>query len=433
VLCLAIRIAILAPVLATPPRETLVQLQLQPMAAPRPALRYLLLPELKEMTPGNPIEGYLQCMLDFDFTDERAELSKSALRMADRAARMDKPDWQVLIRSRIEGIGLLHSDVGKVRALANSLQGRLRVEVAQGQFDDALGTVKTLLAMARHTNEHITLISHLVAAAIAQLAIGSLEDMIGQPNCPNLYWALTNLPSPLVTAERGMEGERLLIEGVFHQFANDQTPMNGADLRKRIEHLLDGRRRGDDKEPSPQENQAWLAARIKEPAWVVGARARLVDYGIPEERLQKFPIEQIILLDEKREFEARRDECMKLLRLPTWQFEEQAAVIEPPAEKLLFGDLLPALSKVRRAQGRLEQRIALLRVIEAIRLYAANHAGQLPACLEDVSVPLPVDPFTGKPFRYSLDGAVAHLRGSPPRGQENVAVYNYHYQITIRK
>jgi hypothetical protein len=88
---------------------------------------------------------------------------------------------------------------------------------------------------------------------------------------------------------------------------------------------------------------------------------------------------------------------------------------------------------VRRAQGRLEQRIALLRHVEALRLYAAAHAGTLPEKLADVEVPLPVDPFTGKAFRYEVKDGVAHLRGSPPKGDEQNAAYNLHYEIIIRK
>jgi hypothetical protein len=66
-------------------------------------------------------------------------------------------------------------------------------------------------------------------------------------------------------------------------------------------------------------------------------------------------------------------------------------------------------------------------------MFAAEHKGQLPEKLSDVSVPLPADPFTGKPFRYSLENGTAHLRGNPPKGLETVAVYNLHYQITISK
>ena len=85
------------------------------------------------------------------------------------------------------------------------------------------------------------------------------------------------------------------------------------------------------------------------------------------------------------------------------------------------------------AQGRLDQRIALLRHVEALRLYAAEHEGTLPAKLSDIAVPLPDDPVTGKPFRYEATGNTAHLRGSPPTGLENVPVFNIHYEVTLQK
>jgi hypothetical protein len=48
-------------------------------------------------------------------------------------------------------------------------------------------------------------------------------------------------------------------------------------------------------------------------------------------------------------------------------------------------------------------------------------------------VPLPADPFTGKPFLYKVDGATAHLRGMPPPGEQMNPGYNVHYEVTIRK
>ena len=94
---------------------------------------------------------------------------------------------------------------------------------------------------------------------------------------------------------------------------------------------------------------------------------------------------------------------------------------------------MPALQKVRGAQGRLEQRIALLRHIEAIRMYAAAHEGKLPEKLSEIEVPLPVDAFTGKPFRYEVKDGTAHLRGSSPKGHEKNPAFNLHYEIIIRK
>lgn len=411
--------------------ETVIRLNVEPMPAPKPALRYLLLPELKEMQPGNPIENYLKCMLDQDFSSQVETLTPSALRQADRAARMDKPDWQILLKAKTEGVGLLLPDLQKMRMLASALQQRFHAEVAQRRFDDAVRTAKTMFALSRHMGEHPTLIGDLVAIAIAFVAIGPLEEMLEQPGCPNLYWALTNLPSPLVPLDKGMEGERILIEAELREL-DENAPLNAEQLRKVIAHIDELRVIGDGK--LKKTTRAWLNERNKDEKLVQAARRRLVEVGFSQKRLVQFPADQVLLLDAKREFEVSRDEVMKLMMLPTWQAQELGRQIKPPKkDEDLFEFLVPALLKVHQAKGRLEQRIALLRHIEALRLYAADHDGKLPEKLSDCPVPLPDDPFTGKPFRYRKDGASAHLLNTPPKGMEKVAALNLHYEITIQK
>jgi hypothetical protein len=59
---------------------------------------------------------------------------------------------------------------------------------------------------------------------------------------------------------------------------------------------------------------------------------------------------------------------------------------------------------------------ALLRVIEALRDYAAGHGGMPPARLEDVKgLPVPEDPMTGKAFGYEVKGNVVILDATPPK------------------
>jgi hypothetical protein len=123
------------------------------------------------------------------------------------------------------------------------------------------------------------------------------------------------------------------------------------------------------------------------------------------------------------------------MTLPFWVAEAQEArtaeVERPPA---LFAEaLVPSMKAVRRAQARIDQRIALLRHVEALRLHAAEHGGELPANLAEVSVPMPDDPVTGKPFRYERIGASAHVRGSPPAGSDKDPFFNVHYVLTVRK
>jgi hypothetical protein len=419
------------PAQADAPAETVIRLNVHPAPAPKPALRYLLLPELREMTSGNPIPNYLKCLLDQDFTSDQETIGRAGLRQADRAARMDKPDWQILPKLRTDGIGLLLPDVQKLRALAQSLQGRFRDEVALRRFDDALVTARTMFAMSRHMGEHPTLIGDLVGFAIAFVAISPLEQMLEQPGCPNLYWALTNLPSPLISMEKGMEGERMFVDAELRDL-DPKAPMSPDQLKKVIAHidkilsLGPGTKR--------MKTRDWLDARNKDEKYLSAARARLVEYGLVEKQVSKFPPDQVLLLDQKREYEVERDEAIKLATLPTWEAVTLLSKIKPSKEpEVLFAGFVPALDKVRNAQGRLEQRIGLLRHVEALRLYAAAHDGKLPAKLSEVGVPLPLDPFTGKPFRYSLEGETAHVWGTPPPRYENNAAFNIHYEITIHK
>jgi hypothetical protein len=433
--------------------ETLIRLSVLPAAAPQPALRYALLPELSELEPGNPVQGYLKCYLeqyrfvfDEDEFDRRKmllampleerpagqsrELGRLALVQIDRAARLDNPDWQILLKLRADGFFTLLPDVQGMRTLARALQVRLRAEVAGGRVDDAIRTIKTMFAMARHLGEHPTLIGNLVGGAIANMGLfPPLDEMIQHPDCPNLYWALTNLPDPLVSMKTGFDGERMIFSAFFGQL-NSNAPMSVQQIQEFIEPI--------DKllsEGNPVPIRQYLASRSKDEQKLAAACKRLVESGLPEVRLKTFPTEQVILLDEARECLVRFDELAKTIVFSAWQFEALLEKLNAEQkEPARFADaLVPFFASARRAQGRLEQRIDLLRHVEALRMYAAEHGGKLPARLTDVSVPLPDDPFTGKPFPYEVSGKTAHLRGTPPAADKNVKGYRIHYEITLKK
>jgi hypothetical protein len=394
------------------------------------------------MNPGNPIQGYLRCFAEqqtFFFGKEACErreqletmplkdlpaqelqdYGKYPLRQADWAARLDTPDWQALLKLKADRSGLVLPDVQQMRTLVNALVVRFRAEVALRRFDDALRTAKTMFALSRHMAEHPTVVGCLIDNAFAHIAFGPLEEMLEQPGCPNLYWALTNMPKPFIPLDRGMEGERLIIATQLHDLVNTE-PMSADQLNSFISHIdklgqLEGK-------PGVR---AWLDARTKDEMAVGAARRHLLEPGLPPERrmerirqLLRLPADQVILLDEMRAYEARRDEIMKLMNLPTWQRDVMVVQLEPAKAERLFGIPIMPMSKVLNAQGRLEQKMALLRHVEALRLYAAEHDGKLPEKLSDCPVPLPPDPFSGKPFQYQLEGTTAHLHGLPPRGLE---------------
>ena len=98
---------------------------------------------------------------------------------------------------------------------------------------------------------------------------------------------------------------------------------------------------------------------------------------------------------------------------------------------VVLAELQPSIMNCLDAQMRLDRRVAALRVVEAIRLYAASHDGKLPEELNQVTeVPVPEDPATGKPFEYRRDGAASVL-ALPDAGMKGRPIPPY--RITIRK
>jgi hypothetical protein len=439
------------------PTETVVYLHVQPMAAPKPALKYRLLPDQQEMNPGNPIQAYLKCFMEqqnFFFNqkavDDREKWQTmpledlplqelrgyggSALRQADFAARLDAPDWQILTQLKREGANLLLPEVQQLRMLAAALKVRFRAEVAGRRFDDAVRTAKTMLAMSRHLAEHPTLITNLVGLAVASLALGPLEEMLAQPGCPNLYWALTDLPSPLIDIRKGSLGDRYL---AAHELAllDTKEPMTEAQLRKAVDKARDLVKISFDGRAPKQGMDAWLEDRLKNEGHVRAARQRLLEFGLDAEQVKTFPALQVVLLDEKFDLDVQRDEEVKALSLPFPQAQAMQAAFQQQrqAGDPLFRGLFVSCFQVRKSQTRVEQRLALLRGVEALRLYAAGHGGKFPAQLDDLTVPVPLDPVTGKPFLYKLEGGTAHLQATAPLGEEKRAAFNVRYEVTVRK
>ncbi|HEY7423464.1 MAG TPA: hypothetical protein VH682_04410 [Gemmataceae bacterium] len=459
----------------------MVRLNVRPMLSPKPALKYLLLPEVRELKPGNPAQYYLRCFAEqrnFFFTKQSvkqrgryqsmplAELASeklrdyggNALRQVDWAARLNALDWEMVQRVQTEGMDLSLPELGPLRVLAAALQVRFRIEVAGGRFDNAVRAAKTMLAFARHLGEHPVESANLTGLSVADLTVDTLEEMVQQPGCPNLYWALTNLPRPLVDVRQGLQGSCTLVETELRPLRDDAV-MTAEELEKVVSRLsgVMGFTR-EQAGQTPRGLRADLKARVADQQKIRAIRDRmfeprraalirrnrgeetprvyldrLFDLSYEKDLIQRFSPLQVILLDEKREYEIRRDEAMKLLALAPWQIDMLDGEGRERGGNGLFADLVPHVIPDRRAQGRLEQRIALLRHVEALRLYAAEHDGKLPEKLADIAVPLPHDPFTGKPFVYKREGTTAHLRGSPPRGEEKNPTYNVRYEIAIQK
>lgn len=457
--------ALAAAAPAQPPGP--IKLELAPAAEPVPALKYVLLPELSEKTPGNAALRYYRAFSPEWWTNVRqrpirekiekaaeapiAELKNSglrwlldysALREVDRAARCEYCDWELTQRLKEDGINLLLPDVQGMREFGQFLTVRARLEMAEGRLDKAVYTLQTGFALARHVGDAPTLIQALVGTAIAQRMLVQVEELLRQPGAPNLYWALTDLPRPFIGLRKPIQGEKLWLYGTWPELRDLGNGPPSTRQRERLGAIAEqivgedygsGRRRG-------------VGARLATIAQVAkaypAAKRALVAAGHKPGEVEALPAVQVVLIAALRNYDRLRDDTFKWMALPypearpgLERAEQALKEAKARAAGIPIAELVvPATLKVYAATTRLDRRIAALRCVEALRLYAAAHEGKLPAALADVKeVPVPADPMTGKPFDYKADGDSATITGAAPGGEPTPSPNTLIYELKLRK
>jgi hypothetical protein len=93
--------------------------------------------------------------------------------------------------------------------------------------------------------------------------------------------------------------------------------------------------------------------------------------------------------------------------------------------------LEPAHEQVRKQMNYIDRKIAALQIIEALRLYAGKHEGQLPSKLSDITdVEIPNDPVTKKQFEYKSTGNEATIQIEGTEHSEGRDSVRYEIKIT---
>jgi hypothetical protein len=445
---------------------------LHPTAPPAPALKYPLLPEVRDTIPGNAVTHYRQAVknmkqdapprgdweptvdkwLAFSLKDfPREEVGKflkqceTTFQEVEAGARSENCDWELTERLRKKGIATLLPDVQEMRSVASLLALRIRYELATGRTDKAVGTLRVGFALARHVADQPSLICALVGAAVAALMENRLEELIQQPDAPNLYWALTDLPRPFIDMRRPMQGERVVVYGTFPGMAETAADLNAKPFTpEQVEKAISMLRFLKDRNNDVQRltNDAVMALQVA--AHHEAAKKTLIDQGRPKELVDAMPHFQVGLLVALQQYDEWFDESLKWRNLPFW--ESQAEMTK--AAKRIDGMrddrnspalgiarlLLPAVQKILSASVRTDRRIAALRCVEAVRLYAAAHDGKLPSSLEQIKdAPAPPDPVTGKPFDYRVAGDHAFLTCVPFPGQPPSSANTPKYELSIQR
>src|SRR5262249_44964996 len=195
-----------------------------------------------------------------------------------------------------------------------------RAQIAEGDFDAAVNSAKTMLSMSRCLSQHPTLIGNLVGLAVAMIAIGPIEEMMGQPGCPNLYWALTYLPSPLLDSRNSWQGDRIWLYAEFPGLFDDPSAKSEDQMAKhvaRFKYVFSEAGIGTTKPEAALEGakdvDAYLEKRAKDENYLKEARARIIGTGWQDAAVNRMPPLQVILVDQFVKFQATQDDIFKWL------------------------------------------------------------------------------------------------------------------------
>ena len=215
-------------------------MSLSPAAVPSPIFTYRLLPMSSELNPGDAAPIYLRIRHeilgetwkevnekcdtwgklspgDFPVKDARALVDQwsGRLKLLEYGSRREFCDWSfTLPEQKLEAFDILLPDAAEMRIWGGLLALKARVLTAEHQYREAVGTIETGLAFARHVGKGPFLINALIGISIGNQMTDRLEELVSQPAAPNLYWALSALPRPLVGTRDALELERKLPESL---------------------------------------------------------------------------------------------------------------------------------------------------------------------------------------------------------------------------
>ncbi len=206
-----------------------IQLVLTPAKPPIPALRFTLLPELREQTPGNAAVHYrkagklidrsagvqagranlLELLDRWEQLASPAELSREEARkllerfrepldLLHQGARCETCDFEMAQRLRDKGFFADLPEVQQLDLGARLLILKARLELLEDRPDLSLRTLQAVYALSRHAGFAPYLYFSQSGISNVSRANRVLERVLCHPRTPNLGASLLALPHPFI-------------------------------------------------------------------------------------------------------------------------------------------------------------------------------------------------------------------------------------------
>ena len=405
--------------------DNFVELTISAAPEPVPALQYRLLPSITALKTGNAAldwsklttvvpadldeyhnlkEGDLDhrdlVKLPFDeFKNEQLEYANKFYKVSSNsflkyAALKNNCDWQDAIE---DGINMQLPSLNSLRKIAYLVALEARVNVAKGDYNSALELLSYNFALAQDLSEGITLIQNLVGIGVASMNYRVIDDIVAQPDSPNLYWALTMMPSPLIDMRNAYESEMdVWIWSTLEDM--DTKILSVEQANSKVNELL--------------QNLDGLPLAAYVAAGYVPGKKYLIENGYDQRRVELMPASQVVLLSQWMQYLPFRDNQFKFLFVPYYMGQPYIENAKKEYNNFrnsgsgfnIFYECLPAISRCKFLVTEMHAHSCALQCVEAIRMYVAVN-NKLPESLSDIKVvPVPVNPFTGKKFKYYQDG-----------------------------
>jgi hypothetical protein len=461
-----------------------VRLAVDPAPEPRPALQYSFLTPAAARKPGNAATFYYRAILAYTLYRAVASNAKGGKSLDERldewrempldqlpreeirrvvngfaaygdlreAASRERCDWDWQLQG-VEGIKVVEfllTEVQESRGLARFLAVKARLEIAERRYADAVETLGIGYQLAHDLGDTPLLISGLVGVAVANMLDDQVHEFFAAPKSPNLYWAYTELPRPLVDMRPAVEFESNFPARVFPMLKDPQhaehSPEQWAEIISDACSTL-FRLAGDTPASNVSGWQQRLLATGLALRGYTQAKRELIAAGYDAAKVEQMPVGQVIAVHEADLSRYVADEMRKWTLVPYPEGRRRMNQVNKELIRDRFiapgfssrevipinSQLLPVVTAAVDAGSRCDVLIAADRVIEAIRMHAAVNDGKLPQTLAEITVvPVPNQPQFGTPFPYTLEGEKATLevrrRSEPPAALQDG---DYVFEITI--
>jgi hypothetical protein len=431
-----------------PAGPDVVKLTLHPSRVTRQSKRLRLLPDLIDQEPGNAATLYLlaaslkpdkfadrlekpeqlpldQCKKNPDADALLADCADT-LRYVLMAVHRQEARWDTGIRDL--GFEARLPYLHDLYDFTNLLQLQAKVQTARGDLPGALRTAQDILCMARQFAEDGWMINGLMAASVIQGTVDiTLTTWIASNGSDNLYWALTRLPHPFIERRAIAQTEQATLYYSIPELRSAidgrLTPEQWTGVLRQVIRFASYIKQP--WKPATESEVDTRAAKLIQSA-LAPSRAYLLSAGFNQEQINAMPPVQAAGIYLFHQYRVTSDEQWKTWELPYPQAavlarqaseelrRQQDDGVDNPFLRLFFDDVALTPAKIVWLTDR---RIGTLRTIEALRDYAAGHDGRPPERLDQiVDLPVPIDPFTLKPFEYRADGQTAVLEALAPVG-----------------